>query len=183
MIKQLIKLADSLDAEGKYKLAEEVDKIISMATRKKAPLKHLDENVKKNLIGFTHKVEKNLKDSVESLEELSRRLRYFDLAHLIKETALDKAINEMKNTSDCVDSASKKMYELSYGRRPTKDAIEQMLADGDETSDSLIFFESQTEPKESGLEETPGSESEDEAYEADESDIEEMLAGFWNEEE
>lgn len=160
MLKTLTKLADRFDAEGKEDLANEVDNVISVfSARKKAPLKHLDEKVKKDLMGFVHKVEKNLKDSVDSLEELFRRLRYFDLGSLPKETGLDKTVLELKKIDECVDGAAKKIYELSFGKRPGKGDIEQMLDDEPDT-DSLSFFESQVEPKEEEKEEPEKEEEE-----------------------
>jgi len=169
MLKTLIKIADKLDAEKKADLASKVDETIAVfSARKKAPLKHLDEKVKRDLVGFVHKVEKNLDESVKSLEEFFRRLRYFDLSSLVKETGLNKTVDEIKAIHDCVDNAMKKIYELSYGKKPSKGDVEQMLEDSDEDRDALTFFKSQ-QPEESEVEEKVEEEEGDE----------EIPASFW----
>jgi hypothetical protein len=188
MLKKLIKLADKLDAEGKHDLAEQVDETIAVfSARKKAPMKHLDEKVKKDLVGFVHKVEKSLDESAKSLEELFRRLRYFDLSHLIKETGLDKMVGNIKNTHSCIGDATKKIYELSYGKRPGKGDVEQMVEDIGPVDDALSFFESQQESEEPACDAcNEKNEKEEEKWgweKWEEHEEEEIPADFWEGEE
>ena len=146
----LIKLADKFDQEGKDELADMIDEMLVVnATRPKAPLKKLDEAVKKDLLKFINKVKKNVGDSAEALEELFRRLRYFNIANIVKDMDLDKVLVDVKKTHQCMDSASKKMYELSYGRRPGKSDLEQMAKDveSDAMDSSSSFFKGREETK------------------------------------
>lgn len=143
----LVKLSDKFDQEKKHDLADAVDEVIKSAARPKAPLKKMDEDVKKDLMRFLTTVKKNMEDSMESLEELFRRLRYFDIGDIVKELGLDKAIKDMKKTHDCVDGASKTMYALTHGKHPSKADMEQLADDfglnNDEKSSPLDFFEKQ----------------------------------------
>jgi len=66
----LVKMADKCDSEGDFETASEIDQALqSFATRPKAPLKNLDDSVKKNLIIFIGKADKNIKDSIDGLNE------------------------------------------------------------------------------------------------------------------
>lgn len=147
MRKTLVKLADKFDREGKTDLANSIDNLLSVATRQKAPLKNLDEDVKKDLFKFIHKVKSNIEDSMEALEEFFRRMRYFDMDESVKDLKLDKALKELSKTHECMDGASKSMYALTYGKYPSKSDLEQMAEDfGSEKNESdgpLDFFESQ----------------------------------------
>ena len=148
MRKVLVKLADKFDQEGKYDLASVVDGVIlSTAARNKAPLKDLDEDVKKDLLKFLHTVQKNMKNSMTALDEFFRRLRYFDIGDTVREMGLDKALKEMEKTHDCIDNAGRSMYTMAYGRRPSKSDMAQMADDfsiaRDEKPNPLSFFESQ----------------------------------------
>ena len=144
----LVKLADKFDQEGKHELATAVDTVIlSTAARNKAPLKDLDKDVKKDLLKFLHTVQKNMKDSMDALHEFFRRLRYFDIGDTVKEMGLDKVLKEIEKTHSCVDSASKSLFTMSYGKRPSKADLDQLADDfglaGGENPSPLSFFESQ----------------------------------------
>jgi hypothetical protein len=102
MRKKLVNLADKFDREGKADLADAVDSLLSTAARPKAPLKSLDDDVKKDLLKFIHKVKENLEDSMEALQEFFRRLRYFDIGDTVKDLKLDKALKELSKT--CINS-------------------------------------------------------------------------------
>lgn len=147
MRETLVKLADKFDQEGKHGLADAVDSLLTTASRPKAPLKSLDDDVKKDLLKFIHKVQENLSDSMESLEEFFRRLRYFDIGETVKDLKLDKALKELSKTQECMDTAGKAMFALSYGKHPSKSDLDQLAEDfssGDkEKSNPLDFFESQ----------------------------------------
>ena len=193
----LVKLADKLDQEGKFDLATTVDNVIlSTAARNKAPLKDLDEDIKKDLLKFLHTVGKNIKDSMEALNEFFRRLRYFDINDSIKEMGLDKALKEMEKTHSCIDNAGKSMYTMAYGKKPSKSDIAQMAEDfgfaGDEKDSPLQFFERQTNndipENEEDIEdiEEPFNqelEPEEESHVDTESDSEEELEYFWKDDE
>jgi len=147
MRKTLVRLADKFDQEGKAELADAVDNLLSTAARPKAPLKSLDDDVKKDLLKFIHRVKENIEDSMEALEEFFRRLRYFDIGDTVKDLKLDKALKELTKTNECIDAASKSMYALTHGKHPSKADLEQMAEDfGSKKSDTenpLEFFESQ----------------------------------------
>jgi len=128
IVKELVKLADKLDREGKPELASAVDETIqSFAARPKAPLKKMDEKFKKDLLKFLGKVSNNLNESVSSLEELFRRLRYFGIDHEVKGLNLDESLKDMKDLAECMDGASKKFYEFSFGKKPSKDYLKDLL--------------------------------------------------------
>ena len=78
---ELVRLADRLDNEGKHTLAAAVDDVLQVtaAGRPKAPLKGLSDDVKKDLLQFLHNVKENIADSMDALDELFGRLRYFDI--------------------------------------------------------------------------------------------------------
>ena len=66
----LVKLADKFDQEGKHELANAVDGLLTTAARPKAPLKSLDEDVKKRLI----KVYSQCTEKFKRLNECIRRI-------------------------------------------------------------------------------------------------------------
>ena len=150
---KLVKLADKFDQEGKVDLANAIDNLLATASRSKAPLKSLDNSVKKDLLKFIHTVQSNLKNSIEALEEFFRRLRYFDIGESIKDLKLDKTLKELDKTQQCADSAGKTMYTLLYGKHPSKSDLEQLAEDfnsGEKlTSNPLAFFESQSTSEDS----------------------------------
>ena len=144
----LITIANQLDQKGKHELADAVDKVVkSAAGRPKAPLKSLDEDVKKDLIKFLATVKKNMESSAEALEELFRRLRYFDIADVVKDLGLDKVLKDMEKTQDCMDNATKSMFSMIHGKKPSKSDMDQMADDfgleKQEKESPLKFFEGQ----------------------------------------
>jgi len=147
----LVKLADKFDQEGKHDLANEVDSLLTTASRPSAPLKNMDDGVKKDLLKFIHDVKSNIGSSVESLNELFRRLRYFDISDSVKDLKLDKALKELGKVQECMDIAEKSMYALSYGKTPSRADMEQLADDFGSDSDSktnpLEFFNSQNKDK------------------------------------
>lgn len=146
---KLVILADKLDREGKHELADAIDQLlITAAGRPKAPLKGLGEDVKKDLLKFIHRVKDNAKNSSDSLEELGRRLRYFNAGHFMKELGLEKAVKDLGKVQECADMAMKSMYAMSYGKSPTSSDMEQMADDfndpgGQDIPSPLDFFSSQ----------------------------------------
>lgn len=120
-------MADEFDRQGKIELAAAVDDAIkSFAARPKAPLKKMDEQRKEDLLKFLGTVCENLEESVTSLEELFRRLRYFGIDGEVKGLNLDEALKDMKDLSACMDGASRKFYEFSFGKKPSKDYLKDM---------------------------------------------------------
>lgn len=118
IINTLIKMADGFDASGDFEKAARVDDTIKSIARgrpPKAPLKSLDDNVKKSLVKFLHNVGKRMKESNDDLQELSRRMRYFDKINVLKPFGLDQAMKDISHTQKCVDAAKEKLYVLTFG--------------------------------------------------------------------
>lgn len=110
-------MADDFDAAGDFEKAARVDETIKVMARgrHKATLKGLDDNVKRSLIKFLHNVSKRMKESNDDLQELFKRMRYFDHVNVLKPFGLDKAIKDIGDTQKCVDAAKEKIYILTYG--------------------------------------------------------------------
>jgi len=171
---KLVRLADKLDREGKADLAAAIDDVLmgKSAARPKAPLKSMDEDVKKDLLKFIHRVKENLEDSMSSLEEFFRRLRYFDIGDSVKDLKLDKAFKELSKINECVDTAGKAMYALSYGKHPSKSDLEQLADDFGSSKEGpggpLDFFKSQNKsdekPEETDEEMLEREDKEDDEY-------------------
>ena len=113
-----------------------------------------NEDVKKDLLRFIHKVQKNLKDSMSALEEFFRRLRYFDIGESVKDLKLDKALKELTKIQISMDAAGRAMYALSYGKHPSKSDLAQLAEDfggsGEDKSSPLDFFDSQSTYRDPG---------------------------------
>jgi len=144
---KLVSLADKFDREGKFELADAVDSVItSKAARPKAPLKGLNDDVKKSLILFVIDADKNMKSSTKGLGELFRRMRYFDIADSIKELGLDKVVKDMEKTQECLDGAKKNFYAMTFGKHPSKADIEKLIkelgkeGDGDDEGQAALDF-------------------------------------------
>lgn len=172
----LVKLSDKFDREGKLDLADAVDGLLLTAARPKAPLKSLDEDVKKDLLKFIHNVKTNLDNSMKSLEEFFRRLRYFDIGETVKDLRLDKALRELARINSSIDAAGRSMYALTYGKNPSRADLDQLAEDfgsgKEETGSPLEFFESQNkEDVEPELEEDVGLEEQSEETMPDEEDL------------
>ena len=140
LIKELVKLADQLDLQGKEELAAKVDETIEVfAARPKAPLKKMDEKVKKDLLKFLGSVAKHLEDSVKALEELFRRMRYFGIDHELKGLDLEESFKDMKKLHNCMDGAGRKFYEYSFGRKPSRDYLKDVLKEDQDADDPFEF--------------------------------------------
>ena len=125
-----VKLADELDAKGEFELADQIDDLVSTASgRNKAPLKGLDDDVKKDLMKFVHTVKDNIEDSIKALEELFRRLRYFDLVDEVKDIGLDKMLKELSATQYSADAAVRSIFSKTHGKKPSNSDISQMAED------------------------------------------------------
>lgn len=150
IISKLVKMADRYDQEGNYELAEEVDRTIQSLAGVRAPLKHLDDDVKKNLIIFVHDADQNNTKSIEGLKELLRRLRYFDFDDF-KDLGLDKVIKEMEKTQCGLGDAKKRFYEITHGKKPSKKDLEDILKDVEEAMSeskeqkALDFFDAHSD--------------------------------------
>jgi hypothetical protein len=148
----LVKMADEFDQERKFDLASEVDRALkSFSARPKAPLKKLDDKVKKNLIIFVHDADQNNSKSIKSLNELFRRLRYFDFSDSAKDLGLDKIVKDMEKTQEGLESAKKRFFELMHGKKPSKKDLEEMfnnIVDAvkhDEGQNTLDFFDANSD--------------------------------------
>ena len=144
----LVKMADQFDQQGNHALASAVDDTLkSFSARPKAPLKKLDDDVKKNLIVFIHDADRNTSKSMKGLTELFRRLRYFDLADSVKDLGLDKTVKELEKTQECLDGAKKKFFELMHGKKPSKQDLDALFKDLDKAEDqsALDFFDQHAE--------------------------------------
>lgn len=175
IITKLVTLADSLDQEGKLELASEIDKTLeSFAARPKAPLKGLEDNVKKGLITFLYQAEKNLDGSITGLDEFCRRLRYFDVADIVTEMGLDRVIKDMKKVHDDMELAVRRFYEATHGKKPGKNDIATMMADDtaskqnpQEFFDAQLKKEEPSKPEEKIEEPKPAEEPEPSEKELD----------------
>jgi len=126
----LTKLADKYDRDGKFELSDAVDETIkALAARPKAPLKGMDEKVKKDFLKFVNKAVDSLQESKDGLEELRRRLRYFDVADSAKGIGLDQAIQDMHSLHSGMSDANRKMFELCFGKKPSKGDLERLKAE------------------------------------------------------
>lgn len=149
-ISKLIQLADKFDQEGKFDMALAVDKVLkSKAARTKPPLKGLKDDVKKSLIVFLLDAEESNQKSCKGLGELFRRMRYFDISDSIKELGLDKVLKEMQKTQDCLDTAKKDFYTMTFGKKPSRADLSNLLeqlgkekAKLDDGQEALDFFNS-----------------------------------------
>lgn len=178
MLDRLVKMADRFDQEGKQELADAIDALITTkAARPKAPLKKLDDDVKKDLMKFLTTVKKSGEESLDALEELGRRLRYFDMDDVGKELGLDKMLKDVEKVMDAMDGATDSMYSMVYGKKPSKSDMEQMADDfGLKKSDKespLEFFE-KTKSKDDVVAEEVDSDEEDESFEDEGTDEEDI---------
>jgi hypothetical protein len=100
-------------------------------------MKGLDEDVKEGLVKFLHSVSKRLKASQDDLQELFRRMRYFDQSDFLKPLGLDKAMRDMQDTQSCVDSAKERLYSMTFGggRGGLNKLLEKLEAPGDSADD------------------------------------------------
>ena len=139
IIKELVKMADRFDSEGKVKLAEAVDETIkSFGARPKSnkPLKKMDEKVKNELFKFLGCVCNDMEDSVKALEELMRRLRYFNVDGEVKGLKLPDMLKEVKELSDKVSGATNKMYEMAFGRKLPKEHLKSLTKEDKKEQDA-----------------------------------------------
>jgi len=153
IVLDLIKIADRLDSQGKTELSEKVDEFIAQAARKKAPLKKMDEKIKHDLLRFIHNAAENLASSVDGLEELFRRLRYFDVADAIKGAGLEDSLKGMKDLRDNMHDATNKMYEACFGKKPSKHDLDNLSKkmkekkEEQDSSDPFSFAKGYQEPE------------------------------------
>jgi len=173
---KLVKMADDFDQAGLHDLAAEVDRTLkSLSARPKAPLKKLDDDIKKNLIVFVHDADKNTSKSIKGLNELFRRMRYFDFSDAAKDLGLDRAVKDMEKTRGSLEEAKRKFYEMMHGKKPSKKDLEELfdsLVDGIEESKeqpALDFFDDQLRREEP----EPEKELEEDTEEPVEEDVDE----------
>lgn len=139
IIKELVKMADKFDSEGKTELASAVDEtILSLAARPKSnkPLKKMDDKVKDELFKFLGCVCNDMDASVKALEELMRRLRYFNVDGEVKGLKLPDMLKEVKEISDKVNSATHKMYEMAFGRKLPKEYLKSLKKEDKKEQDA-----------------------------------------------
>lgn len=174
MRNKLVKLSDKFDSEGKHDLASAIDKVLraTAAGRPRAPLKNLNDNVKKDLLKFLHKTKENIADSMEALEELFGRLRYFNIMDDVRDLGLDKTLKELGKIHANINGAFNVMYARTHGKKPSGSDLEQMAEDfGPERKterNPLEFFESQSEPvvqeEQEGVDDSGFEEMKDEEF-------------------
>lgn len=174
----LVKMADDFDRVGNHDLASEVDHMLkSFSARPRAPLKKLDDDIKKNLIVFIHDADQNNTKSIKGLKELFRRLRYFNFSDISKDLGLDRVVREMEKTQECLNGAKKRFYEIMHGRKPSKQNLIELFKDFSEDAEAqgaLDFFNEQLE-KEAPDNEPELEDDEDlEDPEDDEEDLEDL---------
>lgn len=173
-VDELIRMADKFDREGKFDLAEAVDSAIAAkkAARPAVPLKNLNDDVKKNLIVFLVDAEDSVKKSNKGLNELFRRMRYFDIGDSIKDLGLDKVVKDMSKTQECLDNAKKDFYVMTFGKKPSREDLDALMKelrgdmkDKDESDMAMDFF---------GSEEAQAMDSESVNLEQDMGDVENL---------
>ena len=173
----LVKMADNFDQSGNQDIASDIDKTLkSFSARPKAPLKKLDDDIKKNLIVFIHDADQNNTKSIKGLKELFRRLRYFNFSDTSKDLGLDKVVKEMEKTQECLDGAKKRFYEVMHGRKPSKQNLEELFKDFSEDAEeqpALDFFEEQL--KKEAPDDEPELEDDEDLDEMDDEDLDEDL--------
>lgn len=192
IVSSLIVMADKFDAEGDFTMAAKVDSTIrSMARgRPKSPLKNLDDDVKESLVKFLHNISKRMEASKSDLEELFRRMRYFDVADSAKGLGLEKALKDMDKVQQCVDSGKESLHGMLGGNKSELKALIDKLDDGGDAADDdldpvehnpLDFFAEQSakdEKSEEDIKEELDSDEPDQD-EISEEDLEELDA-FWD---
>ncbi|MFA5023472.1 MAG: hypothetical protein WC523_00745 [Patescibacteria group bacterium] len=135
------------DKEFKPVASDSEASLISEAARPKAPLKHLDDGTKKNLLLFLHKADNEIKESITLLQEFFKRLRYFDIDNTVEHLDLDRIMIDMSKNEERLNIATKKFYEMTAGRRPGKDGIESFVGaipQGSPIQSAEDFFDSQS---------------------------------------
>lgn len=206
LLDSLIVMADKFDAEGKFAMAAKIDDTLRSIARgrPKSPLKGLDEDTKKDLVKFLHNIGKRMSSSKNDLEELFRRMRYFDVAESAKPLGLDKAFKDMDRVQQCVDSGKESLHAMLGGNkselRSLLEALEGDNAEDESEHNPMDFFNSREETETVPQEETEegadlesdvetaevmsmmGEEEEsDEEYEEFE-EADELLKDFWGDE-
>lgn len=183
---ELVKMADQLDQEGLHDLAGEIDhSLITLSSRPSAPLKKLDDDIKKNLIIFVHDADRNTEKSIKGLNELFRRMRYFDFSDAVKDLGLDRTVKDMERTRGSLEEAKKRFYEMMHGKKPSKKDLEDLFnslvesieeaSEEPEEQNALDFFEEQLgkEEKDSDRREREGFDEEDDDEETEDEDLNE----------
>lgn len=147
LFKTLVKIADQLDLKGKSDLAAKVDETIAvLAARPKSskPLKKMDEHTKDELFKFLAKACKNTEETVASIEELMRRLRYFGVDGDVKGLKLEMTLKDARDLNALLSNSAHKLHELTFGRKMPKDA---MKGEEQESKDPFAFAAKNTNSK------------------------------------
>jgi len=126
-VNSLISLADKFDQEGKGHLSEAIDDVLTSTAGPKAPLKKMDDEVKKELLKFLCDSEKRMTSATGDLEELTRRLRYFDLSHYAKDMGIDRTLKDISKVISSLAEAKVKMFEISFGKKPSQDDLRKLV--------------------------------------------------------
>ena len=199
---ELVAMADRFDHAGDFDKATKIDSTIkSMAKgrgRPSAPMKGLDEDVKEALVKFLHNVSKRLKASQDDLQELFRRMRYFDQSDSLKPLGLDKAMKDMAETQSCIDSAKERLYSMTFGggKGGLSKLLEKLEDAGESAGESADdmpnhkpaeFFDSRQpvddmakdEPELESIEPKDESESKEEVSPEERDEETEALEEFW----
>jgi len=187
IISELVVMADRFDQNGQFDMAAKVDTTIrSMARgRPKSPLKNLDDDVKESLVKFLHNISKRMEASKNDLEELFRRMRYFDVADSAKPLGLDKALKDLSRVQECVDAGKESLHGMLGGNKSNLKALIEKLNDGEDDANDLEvpkhnpldFFDSRQDDEDEAEDEDESGEEEPSAKELEEKD--EALQEFW----
>lgn len=174
----LVKLADKFDNTEREDIADAIDDTLaSFASRVRAPLKNLDDELKKGLLIFITDADANTTKSKKGLEELLRRMRYFDLADNIKDLGIDKIIKQMDGTAGYLGDVKRRLYELMHGKKPSASDLEGLTKEKVEEQNAADFFEKY---REKDLPEKVEEEEEVVEEGGDEEDVGDMdVEEFW----
>jgi len=163
LFSSLIVMADRFDSEGKFAMAAKIDNTLKSLARgrPRSPLKGLDEDTKKDLVKFLHNIGKRMSSSTSDLEELFRRMRYFDVADSAKPLGLDKVFKDLVRVQECVDTGKESLHSMLGGNKSElKSLLEELegdYAEDEPEHNPLDFFNSRQETEEYDVsgEETP----------------------------
>jgi len=178
---KLVKLADKFDNTEREDIANDIDGVLSsFASRVRAPLKNLDDELKKGLLIFVTDADANTSRSMKGLEELLRRMRYFDLADSVRELGIDKIIKQMNGTQGSLGEVKRRLFELMHGKKPSASDLEGLAKEKVEEQNASDFFNKYMEkdlPEKVEEEEEIDKKIEENEPEEDVSDMD--IESFW----
>jgi hypothetical protein len=96
------------------------------------PLKKMEDKTKDELFKFLSTACKNTEETVNAIEELMRRLRYFGVDGDVKSLKLDITLKDAKELNHVLSASAHKLHELAFGRKMPKGAKKEINSDHEE---------------------------------------------------